>query len=803
MSLEILVVPAGGSWRSNPDSIVITDHGGWLRNYASLREASMDHERRLVVVLSEDCLAVVQADVDGLLDTVVRFVSPRAELGRIWKQAIPSVLDDTAIVALGLVERLPPAGTDLLAFALSQAYGAEHLELFAARSLDAGAETQLVWMLLSPPTCPGEARPAVEAILRGRLRTWADRGSRVAADLAGDSSASARIAVRSIVARYPEEVRLGVLGAWQGGNGLGGTQSHVSVPTDPRAAILPASFRVPLEAALQPRLRELIGDHYVDYVSGVVPAELEELAQADGRILETIDRDAIRERFVPLGSAAVEEAILRINLAVQAELSTGISGQDLEQAFGERGFDEVEVFFSTQYVPLKERFASHPPSRARLIEWNEAYSRWLVASYPKLLGARGSSVSPFAADRLHYEISTALSEAALPVVLIVDGLGWTSFRRLVASAERAGASLVAARVALAPLPTVTSIAMTSLVSGTQPAAFERNDSKRTPWHDLRQQAFVDRYPGAIFGKAGNSGQIDEALRQPASVWVLHTVVVDRLLHDPDVTGGVLAGWLDDYFDETWRAIRDAVAAFVPEDRRPDVRVLVASDHGYTDLLREEPVRIPAGLQAINETAQITGRHRRCLQLEAHKGGLAPEVRSHVAADWFVLEGERFGLPADAIWLLPRQQRATSSRTLRTHGGSSFDETLVPVASFALLSKSAPAVALRLEGRLVAGSPSMATLTFTNVSPRALRGVSIRIPELHASVEIARVGPGENVSLQVTALPDRSGQIGVSASVTATGEPRQSVILYVYIEPTEGERLLGEDRLGSFFGEEGF
>lgn len=803
MSVEILVTPIGARWQGDPEAVVITDHGGWLRNYTRIREASVDGDRRLVVVLGEDCLKAIEADVDGLADVALRFVSPRAELGRLWKQEIPSVLDDGAITALGLAERLPPVGTDLSAFVLSQAYGVEYGQLFAARSLTAEAETQLVWLLLSPPTCPGQARHAVAAILRRRLQDWALRGSRVAGELAIDPSSSAQIAVRSIVARYPGEVRLGVLNAWHGGNGGAGAQSVVSVPTDPRVAILPVSFRVPLEAALQPRLPELIGDHYVDYASGVVPAEIETLVRADGRLLEPIDKDAVRERFAPLGSAVVEDAILRINLAVEAQRSTGISGDDLERAFVAGGFQEVEAFFRTQYVPLKQRFVSNPHSRARLIDWNEAYSRWLIANYPRLLGTRGSAASPFAADLLHGEISTAISEATLPIVLIVDGLSWSSFRRFVAAAERSGASLVEARVALTPLPTVTDIAMTSLVSGTELAAFDRDETKRSPWHDLRQQAFIDRYPGAVFGRAGNAGQVDAALRQPASVWVLHTVVVDRLVHDPDVSDELLANWLDDYFDETWRAIGDSVATFVPEDRRADVRVLVGSDHGYTDLLRDEPIRVPEGLQAIDETARLSARHRRCLQLQPIKGGLAPEVRAYVAADWFVVEGERFGLPADSIWLLPRQQRSTTAGTMRTHGGSSLEETLVPVASFALRSKTAPAVAVNLEGRLTAHSAFTATLTFANVSLRVLRGVSVRIPELHITVGIHRVGPEEIVSLPVTAVPDRSGQLEISASVTATGEPRQSLTLHLYIEPTEGERLLGEDRLGSFFGEEGF
>ena len=798
MSVDVMIASPGSP--CPPAAIVVPDHAAWLRNYGAIRAASTDPQQRLQVVLAEACLPAVQADLDGLNGVLVRFLSGRAELERLWRQPVPEILSEGAIAALRLTELVPPPGADLVAFVLGQAYGAEHVELFASPRLDAAAETRLVWLLLAPPVCADDARPAVDAFLRARLDYWSRHGSRLAADLAANASAAAGVALRSILARYPSDVRRDVLAAWPGPEARGSAQSVVRLPDDPGVARLPASFGIRLEAALRPRLVDLIGPGYLDHVSGVVPAELDTLRRAEGSLLRALDPDAVRDRFFALGSARVEAAIIDINLAVRAEQS--MDGEGLERALAEGGFDRVVSFYREEYLPLKERFGARHATRTRLIDWNEAYSRWLIAGYPRLLGARGSGASPFAADILHETIAACITAGGLPIVLMIDGLGWPAYRRLVAAAEHNGISLAGERVALAPLPTVTSIAMTNLVAGVEVGSVGPDDTRPAALPELRRRAFGERYPGAVFGGAGSASQVDEAMRRPGPVWVLHTLVVDRLVHDPDVADDVLRAWLDSYLDELWRAVTDAIARNLPEERRGDVRLIVATDHGYTGLLREEPVHAPPRLGAIESPVQVSGRHQRCLRLSASEAGLGSEIRAQLAVDWFVLEGERFGLPADSVWLVPREQRATASGVQRTHGGASLDETLVPVASFVLRSPSAPTLVVTLDGRLVAGSPSPAMLMIANLSTRVLRAVSVRISALGVSMEVGRIEPEDVVARPVTVLAIRSGQVEVTATVSALGEPRQSVSVRASVDPSEAERLLGDDRLGNFFAEEG-
>ena len=173
--------------------------------------------------------------------------------------------------------------------------------------------------------------------------------------------------------------------------------------------------------------------------------------------------------------------------------------------------------------------------------------------------------------------------------------------------------------------------------------------------------------------------------------------------------------------------------------------------------------------------------QRCLRLSAGEAGLGSEMRAQLAMDWFVLEGERFGLPADSVWLLPREQRATTSGVQRTHGGASLDETLVPVASFVPRSPSAPTLVVTLDGRLVAGSPSPAMLTIANLSTRVLHAVRVRISALGAGMEVERIEPEDLVARPVTVLANRSGQV----EVTATGSALGADVLTAAIADTRG------------------
>lgn len=799
MSVDVLV--AAPETVYPPAAVIVPDHAAWLRNYGVIRAAAGDPDQRLQVVVAEACLPAVQADLDGLAGVNVRFLSPRTELARLWRQTVPAVLTDAAIVSLRLTELVPAPHADLGAFVLAQAYGHAHLDLFTAPSLDGAAETRLVWLLLAPPACPDEARGAVDGLLRARLDLWRRHGSLIAAELALDTSAAAEIALRSILAQYPADVRRDVLRTWPRPEARGGTQSVVRLPDDPGYARLPAPFGVRLDAALRSRLADMVGPGYLDQVSGVVPAELDVLSRADGSLLRGLDADAIRDRFVALGSASVEAAIIDIKLAIRTEhLPTG---DQLERAFVDGQFDRVVSFFRGHYLPLKERLAGHPAARERLIEWNEAYTRWLTGSYPRLLGRRGSPASPFAADVLHETITACLDAGGTPIVLLIDGLGWSAYMRLVAAAERNGISIAGERLALAALPTVTSVAMTNLVAGVELEVIASSDPGRAPSAELRRDAFRDRYRGAVFGGAGSADQVADALGQPAPVWVLHTLVVDRLVHDPDAADGLLGAWLDAYFDELWPALSDAIAKHIPAERREDVRIIVGTDHGYTDLLREGPARAPTSVTAIDASIQVAGRHRRCLQLAAGRAGLSSEARAHIDTEWFLLEGERYGLPAGSAWIVPREQRAITSGVHRTHGGASLDETLVPVASFVPRSLSAPQIAITVDGRIVAGSPSSASLTIANLSGRILRDLTVRISSLGATVAVERIEADGVVARPVTVLADRSGQIQVNATVSALGEPRQSVAVVVSVNPSEAERLLGDDRLGGFFGEEGW
>jgi hypothetical protein len=69
------------------------------------------------------------------------------------------------------------------------------------------------------------------------------------------------------------------------------------------------------------------------------------------------------------------------------------------------------------------------------------------------------------------------------------------------------------------------------------------------------------------------------------IYVLQTLSVDRYVHDDDLDEELFGAWLDVYIEKQCRALVKAVDYLHLRKRLGDLVVLVATDHGYTDLLR--------------------------------------------------------------------------------------------------------------------------------------------------------------------------------------------------------------------------
>src|SRR5205823_1252406 len=115
---------------------------------------------------------------------------------------------------------------------------------------------------------------------------------------------------------------------------------------------------------------------------------------------------------------------------------------------------------------------------------------------------------------------------------------------------------------------------------------------------------------------------------------------DRQVHDPDFDGELLARWLDTYFESLCRALVEATDQGHLRERFDDLRLVVVTDHGWTDLLREGNARLPTELDAERRLWRLLSAHQGALEVilpgtDTEDGAL---LRRRLADDWYVIEG---------------------------------------------------------------------------------------------------------------------------------------------------------------------
>src|SRR5258707_9451698 len=166
------------------------------------------------------------------------------------------------------------------------------------------------------------------------------------------------------------------------------------------------------------------------------------------------------------------------------------------------------------------------------------------------------------------------------------------------------------------------------------------------------------------------------------------------------------------------------------ERSADLVLVVVTDHGWTDLLRDGNERLPREFDAERHLWSVQSSHHGALEIslppkDAEAGGL---LRARLSDNWFVIEGDKYGLPNGPVWLLPRLQRRAYGGAARIHGRPSLEETIVPLAEFSLQSHGT-AFMLIIQGRLVKGESGRAHLSVTNLSSWPARDVAIEMPDL--------------------------------------------------------------------------
>jgi len=800
VSLRVILAYQSDPGNVPVDACVIPNRRTCWVQLPDIEQAADDVTRSLTIVVTDPA---VMSMLDFLRDrpgVEIREANALVELAEQWQCSLPGQLTTKAAETLRLFAVPRPPNGNALGTILQHAYNSE---IFLLTRLGSSDEAELLSVLAHGHTYPDVAS-TIESLLTRQLSVWGKQGNRLAEDLANKTGVALWYMILSILKNYPASARQAIQDELT--SIFGPRPSLVSTEVIGRLSLepkhIPLILRLPLERALHQHLLSIPIVNYLDSISSILLIELKTLSERVSDTPGVIDLIAVKAAFAKL-DASQTTPILR-NLEAHWHVVNDLSF-DIDEITGknppDRAFADLADFYVNHYLAVKAAYRHDLQGRERLFEWNENYAAWLFRNYHLLTAAHRPI---FAADHLSYRLRTLLDNNKLPILWIVDGLAWSAYLRMNLIAERVGLfPLGEAKACLAPIPTITEIGMTSLISGEPPSVLFQRYPKRSNWRSAREEIFRQRYPQAKIGKANCPTHIRQTLATPAPIYLLHTLAVDRYVHDDDLDEELFGAWLDVYFEKQCHALTKAIDHPHLRERHRDLVVIVATDHGHTDLLRPEVAQLSPELKIETDLLSIDASHHCVLEVTLPKKTTDDGhiLREALGRDWYLLEGDSFGLPNGPTWIVPKRQQRTRGGALRVHGRPSLEETIVPIAEFTFYRTEPLKLHLSIQGRLIKDVKGQITLRVTNYESYPVKDVLIEVSDLGITSHIPSISSETTESMLVYAQPKQSGSITTRAKIASLGGPFQWTDLPVSVEKSDTERLLGEDRVARFFDEE--
>jgi hypothetical protein len=766
-----------------------------------IEQAANDVTRNITIVVTDPAVASMLDFLRDRPGVEIREANTLAELAERWQCSLPGQLTAKAAETLRLFEVPGPPNGNALGTILQHTYTSE---VFLLTRLGPSDEAELLSVLVHGHAYPDVAS-TIESLLTRQLNIWGKQGSRLATDLANKTGIAPWYMILSILKSYPAPVRQAVqdeLTSTFGPRPSVSTEAVNQFSLEPEH--IPSVIKLPLELALHRHLLSTPIANYLDAISGILPIELKVLAERVSDTPGTVDLIAVKAAFTKLDNSQTAPILrdLEERWHVVDSLSFDIE-EIVRKKSPARAFTDLADFYLNHYLGAKAAYRHDLQGRERLFEWNENYAAWLFHNYHLLTAAHEPI---FAADQLSYRLRTLLNSNKIPILWIVDGLAWSAYLQMSLMAKRVGLFPSGeAKACLAPIPTITEIGMTSLISGEPPSVLSQRYPKRSNWRSAREEIFRQRYPQAKIGKANSPTQIRQTLATPAPIYLLQTLAVDRYVHDDDLDEELFGAWLDVYFEKQCRALTKAVDHPHLRERHRDLVVVVATDHGYTDLLRPGVAQLSPELKIETDLLSIDTPHHCVLEVTLPKKATDDGriLREALGRDWYLLEGDSFGLPDGLTWIVSKLQQRTRGGALRVHGRPSLDETIVPLAEFTFYHTEPLKLHLTIQGRLIKDVKGQVNLQVTNYESWPVKDIMIHISDLEIASHIPSISPESRETVSVYAQPKRSGNLIVRAKIASLGGPFQWTDLPVSVEQSDAERLLGEDRVARFFDEEEF
>lgn len=570
---------------------------------------------------------------------------------------------------------------------------------------------------------------------------------------------------------------------------------------DPRA-LGPARLAT-LNALLQPTLEQIPLDRYLATVSGRLRSELDVLvqrmerdAQADAPALEAIavhfhwlleaDREAAA-RFEQFS-----DVILHVSSLVPPELGASTV---------EEARDALSVwarYFTDQYIPALAAWRRRSQRQegtaleATLFASDAAFARWIAEAYPRL---KGIPLSPLAYRELRRR---SRPTAEVPcIVLLIDSLAYHLVDMLRDVALEAGIVMDEPAPFLASLPTVTDVSMLTAVAGLPPDTVLLDDSIQTDdvrWR--REEMLRLRVPGALVRTVTSPAQIADLLRQPSHLYVLVWSELDFLAHacrDADL--------LDDHIRVSLTHLLSWLTSAVDQhahlrERKAHLRLLIGTDHGWTDLMHTTPIRRPPVDQAVP--------HHRLYEVLRT---LTAAEHAVLGPEWVVIEGVDYDLPDGRVYLVPAENWPIRRGQARQHGGLSLGEVFVPVIEGAFVRPAYRGViaVLTAVASLEKEQHGKIHLHLSNPNDVAIEQMVVRCSDLDLYAEVGSLGPGQSTTVGPFAVQPRvSGSVDtVQVTLRYMGEVIGPLPLRLqlplHIERTAAERMAGDySRLDDMF-----
>lgn len=784
-----------------PDWIVLNSLGDWISHDARIQGALHSQSSSVAVLIHDPGLEAYLTYVRNYTGSVTEeHVDPVAALERKLGY-LPDGVDAELVDKLKLDDKDIPEQGSFPDWVLAETFSTD---IFLPEDLTPEQEMRVLEHLCDLPVLA--SHPYIRQTIRDKLSAWGHRGASVLATLEHSPVGAPYYVAKRLLLGYPQSIMNKVLQDREAIPVLPtDTSADVSYLPLPNVLALPPDFVTRIEILLHSELQGLPITQYLGTVSGALSEELVVLCE---RILSTpavLNLSDIRQTFVPLidQDRAQELEKLENEWALRQSLDFSFAAKEGEEQASV--FERAAYFFTDRYLPARRALRERPdsPAREQLLAVDEQYSSWLFDNYFYLSLTENS---PLAYCRVERELHRLRDEGFRIIWIVFDGMD-RDIHQLLLKLLRSREAHVEKDVlpCVSAIPSITEVSMLSLVSRLPlesmfDDSMDPTDKDRLS-SDYRKKLFCSHFPEGIYATVYSAVDVLSALETEAPIYCLVCPVIDmKFLHDRKLPFHQLMTYatdtLEDILRGTWQAIERNPQIQSERDR---VRLVFTSDHGWTDILHSEVAAIPDNMRG---SLSLRKSHHRVLIVES--GQLDAGLEASLEPDWFILSGKRFGLPNSFTFLVPRKMCLVSGTGGRVHGGLSMAETMTALSVVSLSTPQWVPLTINLEApELTNAETTTANIVIGNPNVKEVGDAILRIPDLGLRKDVGCIPTG-CISLPVTLTPQRSGRCTVSGELIFQlrgAQKRQPFPLDLSIGPSEAERMVGQHRVESIFGDE--